>query len=167
MVKLSRVIVLLGVVFLFGGIVGIGLLFMKDYRLINILEYLFCPNTTYRYNSRVREWNQVGYTQMDHSMFSIYYANKTKMMDRITTGFGEFYPYRDNCKIFKNSKGDCDESNVLYYKSKIIPEKEAMFSILNGNVVFNETIHSQFNLSLTKKEINCVGGDVYFIVYLR
>ena len=41
MVKLSRAIVLLGVIFLFGGIIGIGMLFMKDYRLINILEYSF------------------------------------------------------------------------------------------------------------------------------
>ena len=105
---------------------------------------------------------------MDHSNFTIHYANKIKTMDRVTTGFGEFYPYRDDCKIFKNSKGDCDESNVLYYKSKINPEKETeIFSVLNGNIVFNDTIYSYYNLSLTKKEINCVGGDVYCIVFLR
>lgn len=95
---------------------------------------------------------------MNSTSFSVLFGNDTNVMTPVTDGFGEFYPYRDPCD--KDRDMLCEESQVLYYHSYITSHNDTEVLYINSaSPLYNQTVIPLVELNLTKKDLNCIGGN--------
>lgn len=111
-----------------------------------------------RYNHRTKIWNKQGINEMNSTSFSISFGDVASVMTPVTEGFGEYYPYRDRCD--KDKGISCEESQVLYYHSYVTSPNDTRVLYINSVAPFyNQTVVPLVQLNLTKKDLNCVGGN--------
>lgn len=116
----------------------------------------------------MEDWETTGVDALERTEFEMWYGGSKYCFQPVTTGYGEYYPYRDTC----DKKGDpgCRNSTVLYYMTSLFP-KEANTSLIikyAGGVkdILRDTISAKHKLQLRKKDINCSGGNVYCSPFL-
>ena len=104
----------------------------------------------------------MGMDAMESAEFEMWYGGSKHNFQPVTSGFGEYYPYRDAC----DKKGDpgCRNSSVLYYTTSFFP-REANTSLIvkfagDDKDILRDMISSKQKLHLHKKDINCSGGNV-------
>ena len=113
------------------------------------------------------EWESAGVSAMESTDFELWYGGRKHVFQPVTSGFGEYYPYRDAC----DKKGDpkCHNSTILYYTTSFFP-REANTSLIvrhadDAKDILKDVISSKQKLYLYKKDINCSGGNAYSFLF--
>ena len=100
---------------------------------------------------------------MNNTLFSVKYGGSIYNLKTVREGFGEYYPYRDRCDLVNEIH--CEKSEIAYHQVDIpFTNKTQELTVYNQNVFFNSTIIPNRILHLYKKDINCMDGNMNFIL---